>query len=224
MNYFFLNVGYKYKAMLFRTFEKYLKECRGAIHIGANVGEERNCYQEKGFKKVLWFEPNIELFPKLRNNIQGYVGQEAINIGIHDNLKLAKLHIASNAGQSSSLLPLGTHQNYYPNIKYVRDQIIPLTRMDEYIRDYKVDLALYNFLNVDVQGTELNVLKSFSLLLFKFDYLYLEVNLEELYEGCATLCEVDCYVSAFKFERVAIHMTSKKWGDAFYVNRNNHEA
>ena len=125
--------------MLFNTFEKYLKECRGAIHIGAYVGEERDWYQEKGFKKVLWFEPNTEIYPTLRNNIKDYIGHESYNIGVHDKLKLAYLHIANNKGQSSSLLPLGTHKIYHPKVKYIRNQLIPLTRMDEFIRDYKID-------------------------------------------------------------------------------------
>jgi len=224
MNYFFLNVGYKYKAMLFRTFEKYLtKECRGAIHIGANVGEERNWYQEKGFKKVLWLEPNEELFPTLQSNISTFPGHEAVNIGVHDKLKIAKLHIANNSGQSSSILPLGTHVKHHPKVKFIKDQMIPLTRMDDFIYENGIDLKEYNFLNVDVQGVELNVLKSFGLLLMLFDYLYLEVNEEELYKGCAFLTEIDCYASSLKFERVATYMTSHKWGDAFYINKNNHE-
>jgi FkbM family methyltransferase len=223
MRYFFLNVGYKYKAMLFRTFEKHLKDRKGAIHIGANVGEERDWYKEMGFRKVIWFEPNVDLFPTLISNIKDYPGHVAYNIGVHDKLKIAKLHISNNGGQSSSLLPLGTHKRHHPKVRFIGDQIIPLTRMDEFIRDYKIYLSEFNFLNVDVQGVELNVLKSFGLLLSKLDYLYLEVNIEELYEGCALLSEVDCYVATLKFERVATHMTQHKWGDAFYVKQVSHE-
>ena len=95
--------------------------------------------------------------------------------------------------------------------------------MDDFIRDYKVDLSEFNFLNVDVQGVELNVLKSFGPLLWKFDYLYLEVNLEEVYKGCASLSEIDYYLAAFDFERTAIQMIKHKWGDAFYVNKCHYE-
>ena len=91
-----------------------MKECRGAIHIGANVGEERDWYKEMGFKRVIWFEPNIDLFPTLLNNIKNYPGHEAHNLGVHDNWKIAKLHIANNGGQSSSLFPLGTHKMHHP--------------------------------------------------------------------------------------------------------------
>jgi FkbM family methyltransferase len=209
--------------MLFRRFEKHLKECKGAIHIGAHIGQERDWYKMKGFKKVIWIEPNVELFPQLVHNIENYSGHTAYNIGIHDKLRIAKLNIASNKGQSSSILPLGTHTIHHPKVQYIGEQLIPLVRMDDFIRDNNIDLSEYNFLNVDVQGVELNVLKSFGLLLTKFDYLYLEVNLEEVYKGCATIGEVDCYVGALGFERMATYMTEFKWGDAFYVHTYRHE-
>lgn len=212
--------------MLFKTFEKYLKVRKGAIHIGANVGEERDWYASQGITPVLWFEPNAEIFPKLVDNIKGYAGHEAFNVGVHDTLKLAKLHISNNNAQSSSILDLGTHKFHHPHVKFVRDQVVPLTRMDNFIREHNININDYNFLNIDVQGTELNVLKSFSLLLPMFDYLYIEVNLEELYVGCATLDDIDNYVARFGFERKAICMTKHRWGDAFYrsTKNNGHEA
>jgi hypothetical protein len=54
-------------------------------------------------------------------------------------------------------------------------------------------------------------------MLGSLDYLYIEVNEEELYKGCALITEIDYYVSKYGFERKLTHMTKNKWGDAFYI-------
>ena len=203
--------------MLFKTFEKYITRRRGAIHVGAHTGGEKDWYREQGFNKVLWFEPNTRIFNQLVKNIEGYENNIAFNIGIHDKLKEAILHIANNDGQSSSILDLGTHKIHHPKVCYIRDQEIRLMRMDNFLFLTGRHIEDYNFLNVDVQGVELNVLKSFSFMLGKLDYLYIEVNEEELYKDCALIAEIDNYVSYYKFKRVATYMTKNKWGDAFYT-------
>jgi len=202
--------------MLFRSFEKYITNRKGAIHVGAHTGSEHEWYVQQGFTPVLWFEPNIEAFHDLCKNLEDHEDHVPFNIGIHDKLKEANLHIASNKGQSSSILEFGTHSDYRPDIKYVRDQEIKLMRMDNFLFLTGRDINNYNFLNIDVQGVELNVLKSFGGMLGVVDYIYTEINEEELYKGCALAAEIDHYVSQFGFKRKATHMTPNKWGDAFY--------
>jgi FkbM family methyltransferase len=201
--------------MLSTKFEKYLEVKKGAIHIGANEGQERDWYRNQAFNKVLWFEPNTVIYEKLVKNIKNYPGQIAFNLGIHDSLKETKLHISSNNGESSSILDLGLHKQYHPNVHYVKDEMIVLTRMDLFFKDYE-NIDDYNFLNIDVQGVELNVIKSFGSLLNKIDYIYVEVNEAELYIDCSLLPDIDKYLANFGFIRLATYMTKSKWGDAFY--------
>jgi len=203
--------------ILTKKFEHFLKDLRGAIHVGANVGEERFWYKDQGFNKVLWFEPNKDLFPTLVNNLRELPNQICFNIGIHDILKEAKLHISNNDGQSSSILELGLHAKYHPKVHYIGDQIIVLTRLDYFLEDIGEKIEDYNFLNIDVQGAELNVLKSLGDQIDKLDYIYLEVNDQELYKGCALIPEIDSYLSMAGFLRLKTEMTQWHWGDAFYI-------
>jgi len=200
--------------MLLTSIDRYIKRKRGVIHVGAHDGEERYWYRSHGFKPVVWFEPNKDLFQRLEKNIVGFEGHVAFNVGIHDTLKEGILNISSNDGQSSSLLPLGTHQGYHPNVKYVGTQKVKLMRLDEFFREWSV--ADFNFLNVDVQGVELNVLRSLGELITRFDYIYTEVNLEELYLGCSLLPNIDDYLCQFDFYRLETVITKANWGDAFY--------
>jgi FkbM family methyltransferase len=205
--------------MLFTNFEKYLKECRGAIHVGAHEGQERFWYVRKGFEKVLYFEPNNELFNRLVKNISVFRGHYAYNAGVHDTLKKAILNISNNDGQSSSILTLHLHKLYHPNVYYVGEREIQMVRLDELFASGERQIEDFNFLNIDVQGVELNVIKSMGKYLDKIDYIYTEVNEDELYKGCCLVTEIDEYLKLYDFVRMATKMTKNKWGDSFYIKR-----
>jgi len=202
--------------MLFTTFDKYITTRKGVLHVGAHEGQERDWYLKQGFTRVIWFEPNTEVCRTLQRNIMDYPNQICFNIGIHDELSEATLHLSSNNGESSSILELGTHAKSHPNVKYVGEQRIQLMRMDDFLIWGCYDIEEFNFLNIDVQGVELNVLKSFGDMLECIDYIYMEVNAEEVYKGCALLPVVDEYLRRYGFLRMAMQMTKANWGDAFY--------
>ena len=205
--------------MLFTKFEKHIKVIKGAIHVGGHEGQERDWYRKLGFSPVIWFEPNKTLFQRLKRNLRGYVNQEAFNIGVHDTLEEAPLHISNNNGQSSSLLELGLHTVHHPKVKYIRDEVVPLTRIDTFFEDGNLDIKDYNLLNVDVQGVELNVIKSFGDLIGELDYVYAEVNEAEVYKECALVTEIDAYLEKYGFCRKVTYMTKCQWGDAFYIKK-----
>lgn len=202
--------------MIIKDLSKYIKQKRWALHVGGCIGEERDWYDQMNFDRVVWFEPNINLFPQLKENISVYPDQVAINLGIHDKLKEAVLHVASNRGQSSSILDFDKHLKYHPRVHYVSDQTIKLVRMDEWFKSSELSIKDFNFLNVDVQGVELNVIKSFGDLIGQLDYIYTEVNEEHLYKNCCLVGEIDRYLLKYKFKRTVTKMTPYKWGDALY--------
>jgi FkbM family methyltransferase len=202
--------------MLFTTFDKYITTRRGVLHVGAHEGQERAWYNKQGFSRVVWFEPNTEVCKVLQRNIMTFPNQICFNIGIHDELTKATLHLSSNNGESSSILEFGTHKEHHPNVKYIGQQEITMMRMDDFLIWGCYDMNEFNFLNIDVQGVELNVLKSFGELIRELDYIYLEVNAEEVYKGCALLPDIDSYLKHYGFLRLATVMTKANWGDAFY--------
>lgn len=201
--------------MLGTDVDRYITKRKGAIHVGAHVGGECIWYKQQGFTPVIWFEPCAATYVQLLQNIQIYDDQRAFNFGIHDTLTEAVLHTASNKGQSSSILPFGKHKDYYPNITYIGEEPIILQRLDSMFNSTE-DINLYNFLNIDVQGVELNVLKSMGAYITHIDYIYTEVNLAELYVGAALIDEIDAYLAKFGFIRIWQYFTKKEWGDAFY--------
>ena len=49
------------------------------------------------------------------------------------------------------------------------------------------------------------------------DYVYSEVNFEDVYLGCANISEIDSYLAKYNFRRVATINTGCGWGDALYA-------
>lgn len=189
---------------------------RGVIHIGAHDCEEQKFYNEVGAdkSKVIWIEAmqeKIDLFSQ-----QGYrIFQSVISDTDNEEIKFK----ITNNEESSSILELGTHSGSYPDIKVIREVTLNTTRMDTFISREKLDIDVFNFLNIDIQGAELKALKGFGNLLEKIDHIYLEVNTDYVYKNCALLPEIDEYLGRFGFIRVIVKMTGANWGDAFYVRK-----
>jgi len=202
-----------------KLFPKYGIKPKGVLHVGANVGEEAPIYDQIGIKKVLWIEGNQEIFTKLTANIQHYPGQLAMCYCIGDEHdKPVTFHISNNASQSSSILELGTHKIAHPEVHYVKDIPAVTKRLDILFGDNPEHD--YDFINIDLQGTELMALRGMGEKLKQFKWAYLEVNQQELYKGCALVEDIDLYMLSFGFYRAETKWCGNTgWGDALYIKR-----
>jgi len=174
-------------------------------------------YVAYGISRVVWIEANPSKASLLRKKL---AGRRHMRLGMFaasdkDGGEV-ELNIANN-GQSSSLLAMGSHAAAYPQIYYTDKVRVPRRTIDAYMEAEGMDRGRYNFLNLDIQGSELSALMGASAQLEYVDYVYAEVNTEYLYENCCTLSEVDFFLAGYGFERIATNMTDQGWGDAFYA-------
>ena len=88
-----------------------------------------------------------------------------------------------------------------------------MVRLDDELKDNDK----YNFINIDVQGYELEVFKGSSQILKNVDYIMTEVNKSEVYKNCAMVEDLDNFLSKFNFKRVETTWDGITWGDAFYI-------
>jgi FkbM family methyltransferase len=193
--------------------------CFGIIHVGGHKAQEYEEYKDAGLIHQVWIEANPNFFYEIINVIKEDNNCVALNYAVFDEEKEIKFGLANN-GASSSILPLKEHLKYYPNIKY--DGYLQMTtkRLDKIIEDNLIDLSKHDGLVMDVQGVELRVLKSLGSLLNNFKFVQSEVNLEELYEGCCLIDELDEYLKSFGFERKITKLWDDGavgWGDALYI-------
>jgi len=190
---------------------------KGIIHIGTHEAEEYEDYKGISVEKIIWVEANPDLIGYLENKFNGIEGIKIFNEAIYDEEKLVSFKISNNL-QSSSILNLKEHKNLFPDIHYVKEIQTTTKRFDNLCVEQKINIDDYNFLNVDVQGADLNVILSFGDLLEKIDFVYSEINTVEVYEGCHTIDQFDAIMSSKGFERVMTHIYhGGGWGDALYI-------
>jgi FkbM family methyltransferase len=191
----------------------------GILHVGAHLAEERVDYESAGWSAlnpIIWIESQIDLAQKL-TEVLNPNKNKVINATVWSETgKEMKFNVASNS-QSSSLYDLGTHATTYPEIKFNSEITITTVRLDEIIGDSD-DIS---FINLDIQGAELEALKGLGSRIHHVKWIYSEVNKRSVYEGCAIIGELDNYLEQFSFTRVATRWAYKTgWGDALWIKRN----
>ena len=139
-------------------------------------------------------------------------------IDVEDDKEIS-FNVADN-GQSSSILEFGTHAVHHPYVKMIGKKQLKTTRVDTFIKNNKIPIEKLNFLNLDIQGKELDALKSMGDYIQYVQYIYTEVNSEKVYKDCALLPEIDEFLKEKGFIRVACKMFGNcGWGDAFYIRQ-----
>ena len=203
-------------------FEKLpIADVGGILHVGAHEAEELSDYVASGKTKVLWVEANPGKWSFLSEKLSDYPDMHLGRFAAASSTGgSATLNIASN-GQSSSLLPFGTHANSYPSIAFTEKVLVDLCSVDDWIRQLGIDPTVYNFINLDIQGYELQALIGMAKQLLYVDYVYTEVNFRDVYKGCASMTELDDFLAGYGLKRVAVVDTGAGWGDAFYSRKSH---
>lgn len=179
-------------------YEKITKglDIKGVIHVGAHTAEERRLYK----CPVIWVEADWELWNTLDVEQKEWFAATDYN-------GEAMLNVMPFKAANSLLEP---NLNKRRKDVYVKEkQLVPARRIET------IQTPEYNFLNLDIQGAELNALKGCNL--DYFDYIYTEVHKVETYKNCTQIEEIDNYLT--DFERIETKWTNQGWGDAFYIKK-----
>lgn len=195
---------------------------KGIIHIGAHDLEEMGSYNSMGVSNIVWIEGNPDLVEKNKHLVEGR--DQKLIWGLvysEDNLEL-EFKITNNL-QSSSLLDFGKHKEYHPHVEFIGSKILKTTRVDSLLERNGILPEDFDFINLDIQGVELQALKGFGKYLKNIKYIYTEVNSGEVYMNNDSIEDLDNFLSEFGFERKETKMTPYEWGDAFYKKMENND-
>jgi len=192
--------------------DKYGFDIRGVIHIGAHHGQENVIYEELKIQNRIFFEPIKSNFDVLRKNISD--DHILVNKALGNSNKQVKMFRENNnQGQSSSILKPKVIKNQYPWIKFESEEVVEMIKLD----DVEFDRKKFNFINIDVQGYELEVFKGAQKTLDSVDYIISEINREELYENCTQIEELEEFLSKYNFKLVETNWGGGTWGDAIFI-------
>lgn len=189
---------------------------KGVIHVGAHKAEETSIYEDLGIENVVWIEGNPDLCAQLNESFQKK-GNHIYNYLVSDVDDKEYDFKVTNNGESSSILDLGTHKEKHPHIFVTETKKLKSKTLSTIISENNLDMSSFNFLNLDIQGAELLAIKGLGKYLENVDYIYTEVNVDYLYEGCALMSEIDAYLNNFGLHRAETKILDQYgWGDAFY--------
>lgn len=192
--------------------KKYGLNIKGVLHIGAHYGQENKVYEELQIENRIFFEPLSNNFRKLSENVDSKF--TLINKALGDFNGEVEMYVEKeNSGQSSSVLKPSLHLVQYPNITFQDKERVEIARLD----DIEFDRESFNFINIDVQGYELEVFKGASETLKSVDYIMTELNIEELYEGGARYRDVEKFLAGYGFKIVETDWAGFTWGDGFFI-------
>lgn len=203
--------------IMLRLPDRFLRDVRGVIHVGANDGRERHVYAKHGLR-VLWVEPIPEVFAALKANIAAFPNQRAVRYLVTDADGVeCELHVANNKGLSSSILDLKEHRAIWPDVTFSHTLKMRSTTLDSLIRDEGIDVNDYDALVMDTQGSELLVLKGARRALRRFRYVKTEVADFESYAGCCQVKDIESFLAACGYrESVRVKFAAHPDGGAYY--------
>jgi 2-O-methyltransferase len=206
------------RALAGRDKHRYLRSCRGIIHVGANLGQERQIYAAYGLR-VLWIEPIPQIFDRLTANLAGYPDQRAIKALITDkDGEILTLHVANNDGASSSIFDLHQHKDVWPEVAYVGDLRLPTATLVTALRSASIDWTQYDALVMDTQGSELLVLKGASEILPGIAYIVTEAADFEAYKDATTLIELEGFLAPLGFKLASKRKFAERAGGGAYYD------
>ena len=190
---------------------KYSIKPRGVVHVGASLGEEREEWASIT-DRVIWYEANPELWAELEKNVLP-LGHEVVRSAVGSKPGVLALNVA-NFAMSSSPLALARHAIHYPQIIYTKQIEVPVIDLDSSLAGRSHE---FDYLYMDVQGYEGEVLLGACQFLKGVQWLYSEYNEEEMYSGCWLLPQLINWLADRGFRLAETAILHPAWGDALFV-------
>lgn len=223
-------------------FENLIKRInvRGVIHVGAHEGGETVNYVKNRISDVVLIEANPDRFKNLTESINTgrhcvwcsplryeYFNQDEAeilkkyipyNYAITDRESgTIKFNLSNFDGGTDSVFKIndwGTNSSWAP-YQHIAEIEVPTTTLDKLIQDKQK----YNFLNIDVEGAELLVLKGAIKLLKNVDAIILEAQDRVRFEGSCTRQEITDFLQTHGFTLDHYQDTGNHWGDCLFLKK-----
>lgn len=201
---------------------KDLLKSNDIIHLGAHDGIERDIYNHFEARNVYWFECNKFVFPDLLQRIGGHPGHKAFLAALWSEagVELEFHFYRDKKDGAGGFFEDKLMKNYIKDCPMLEETIkIKTTTLDKYVEDGILDISNVSFLNIDLQGAELEAFKGAQKLLNspKLKAIWCEVSWDEVYDGGPQLNDITNYLKNYDFMFAGKRVDWAIHGDALYV-------
>tara|TARA_Y100000389_G_scaffold24808_1_gene21512 strand:+ start:391 stop:1050 length:660 start_codon:yes stop_codon:yes gene_type:complete len=162
------------------------------------------------------FEPQKKAL-KVLKEYNKYPNIHIHEFGLGNSNEKIKLYLSDNKkGVSSSILKPKLHTKYFPEIKFSNHEFIEIKKFST------LENIHGNFLMMDVQGYEVEVLKGFKDKIQSLEFIFTEISIEELHENNILVHDLDKFLNERGFIRTNTFLYSNiPMGDALYLDKRN---
>jgi 2-O-methyltransferase len=156
------------------------------------------------------FEPIPLIFKSLRENTLKLRNVTCCPIALSDSTGTAKIFVSGgDSDGSSSLLAPKEHLIKHPKVTFADETEVDTETLDHWALERNIDRV--DFLWLDMQGYELNMLKAAPIMLESVCVIHAEVFLNHSYEGVPLYTEVRQWIESKGFE---VRYEALPWEDA----------
>ena len=171
------------------------------------------------------FEPVPEIYVELKNNTKELANVHCYPIALSNKCGIATMHLSEKPNKPGQI----SHGNSLLKPKdrleistmtYPKSTLVPTTTLDLWAQQEKIEQI--DFMWLDLQGHQLDVLKASPNTLKKVRVIFTEVEFIQAYEGQPQYLEVRKWLESKGFEMVAKDFTEKPksfFGNALFVRR-----
>ena len=169
---------------------------KGIVYVGANTGQEVP-YLQQLVDNIILVEPIPQLHDFLMQTYPKYL---TLPYALGSSNSVMPLYLASNNGESSSVLKPVNHTTYYPDILFEDYIEVGVRTFKSLVEEYNIDISKFNILITDAQGYDLEAIRGFDDYITSFDLIIAEYIDSNLYENDATLKDICDYLEPLGFK------------------------
>ena len=215
--------------------KKNLKKINIFFDIGAHEGESIEIFSKNfSISKIYSFEPSPINFIKLKNKVNLFLKNfkdikvYVENVGLGDEKK--KIYLKQlNESSSSTINQINKNSKYFKKKRFFLNKLhtknfyknidIQIIRLDEYLNNNSVDYI--NFMKVDTEGYELNVLKGLGTKIHNVQYIMFEHHYHDMLIKAYKFSDINELLVKNNFIKIfKAKMPFRKTFEYIYENRN----
>jgi len=198
---------------------KFLKEDPIIVEAGAHIGVD-TCEMAKLWPKakIFAFEPIPEIFEQLKNNTSSYPNVQCFQMALGDKTGVCTINQSSGESNgSSSLLEPKEHLVIHPSVLFEKKIEVKVTTLKDWMITNKIEKV--DFLWLDLQGFELNVLKESVEIISKTSTIYTEVSIIENYSNSALYPQLKSFLENAGFKAKKEKIAWLDGGNVLFIRK-----
>ena len=190
-------------------FERLNVNINGIIHVGMWDFVEHDCYTKLVGTNVIGVEANKFVYETMCKPVADKCGYKSYNECVYSEDGLEKKFYLAN--DSSSLSPVSGN-----SVTVITKKLSTL------IEENNIDMNKFDFLNIDAEGAELEILKGFENYLDYINVIDLETSYDDRNNTGAFHNVIVDWLSSknFSLREMSDSYEYEKWGDSVFVRNN----